>query len=118
MKNISLNCKVDFITNSIIVTKTFLRKSADPTTEEFRMMRELTTQMPNLAVRVKQSTPAKRPLSPTYDQMLRFLEYHDPEALETFETVRRTAQMTRNAYMYVKKWFMDQYADQLEFFAA
>ena len=55
MKNITLNCKVDFITNSIIVTKAFLRKSADPTTEEFRMMRDLTTQMPNLAVRVKQS---------------------------------------------------------------
>ncbi len=74
MKNISLNCKVDFITNSIIVTKTFLRKSADPTTEEFRMMRDLTIQMPNLAVRVKQSAPTKRPFSPTYDQMLRFLE--------------------------------------------
>lgn len=118
MKNISLNCKVDFITNSIIVTKAFLRKSADPTTEEFRMMRELTTQMPNLAVRVKQSTPTKRPLSPTYDQMLRFLEYHDPEAIEAFHTVRQTAQMTRNAYMYVKKWFMDQYADQFEIYAA
>ena len=66
------------------------------------MMRDLTTQMPKLTVRVKQSTPTKRPLSPTYDQMLRFLEYHDPEAIETFDTVRQTAQMTRNAYVYVK----------------
>ena len=82
------------------------------------MMRELTTQMPNMAVQVKQSAPAKRPLSPTYDQMLCFLEYHDPESIEAFHSVRQTAQMTHNAYMYVKKWFMDQYADQFEFFAA
>lgn len=104
------NCKVDFTTNRIIVSRKFLENSQKVYSEEFRTMIELQKMLPTFRIEVM-TVRANRPKAPTYDQMRMFIEMQDDaEALlEEFQKMRMLGCATNNAYLFVLKWFKNRF---------
>ena len=100
---------IDFITNTVTVTKQFLRNSEVIDSVEFGLMlrfREL-----NLSIITKPSTPKKKTRI-TYAMMLKYialLEESDKYKAE-FDVVRAESKTTPNPYNYVLTWFKHTFA--------
>lgn len=115
------NCKVDFMTNRIIVSRKFLENSQKVYSEEFRMMIELQKMLPTFRIEVM-TVRVNRPKTPTYDQMRAFIEMQDDAdaLLEEFHKVRMLGCATGNAYAFVLKWFKNRFEKERDndYFAA
>lgn len=104
------NCKVDFTTNRIIVSRKFLENSQKVYSEEFRMMIELQKMLPTFRIEVM-TRQSYRPKNPSYNQMRMFIEMQDDAdaLLEEFHKVRMLGCTTNNAYLFVLKWFKNRF---------
>ena len=70
------NCKVDSMTNRIIVSHKFLENSKKVYSEEFRTMIELQKMLPTFRIETM-NRRLYRPKNPTYNQMRKFIEMQD-----------------------------------------
>ena len=104
------NCKVDFTTNRIIVSRKFLENSQKVYSEEFRTMVELQKMLPTFRIETMPSKPNRQRYF-TYDQMIRFIYTQDnaDALLEEFQKMRMLGQMSNNAYAFVLKWFKTRF---------
>ena len=104
------NCKVDFTTNRIIVSRKFLENSQKVYSEEFRTMIELQKMLPTFRIETMPSKPNRQRYF-TYDQMIRFIYTQDnaDALLEEFHKVRMLGCTTNNAYLFVLKWFKNRF---------
>ena len=104
------NCKVDFTTNRIIVSRKFLENSQKVYSEEFRTMIELQKMLPTFRIETM-NRRSHRPKNPSYNQMRMFIEMQDDaEALlEEFQKMRMLGSATNNAYLFVLKWFKNRF---------
>ena len=71
------NCKVDFMTNRIIVSRKFLENSQKVYSEEFRMMIELQKMLPTFRIETMTLRHSYRPKNPSYHHMRMFIEMQD-----------------------------------------
>lgn len=104
------NCKVDFMTNRIIISRKFLENSQKVYSEEFATMVELQKKLPTFRIEVM-TRQSYRPKNPSYNQMRMFIEMQDDaEALlEEFQKMRMLGSATNNAYLFVLKWFKNRF---------
>ena len=105
------NCKVDFTTNRIFVSRKFLENSQKIYSEEFRTMIELQKMLPTFRIEKMPLRHSYRPKNPTYNQMRMFIEMQDDAdaLLEEFHKVRMLGCTTNNAYLFVLKWFKNRF---------
>ena len=104
------NCKVDFTTKRIIVSRKFLENSQKVYSEEFRTMIELQKMLPTFRIETM-NRRSHRPKNPTYNQMKMFIEMQDDAdaLLEEFHKVRMQGCTTNSAYLFVLKWFKNRF---------
>ena len=104
------NCKVDFMTNRIIVSRKFLENSQKVYSAEFRTMIELQKMLPTFRIEVM-TRQSYRPKNPSYNQMRMFIEMQDDAEvlLEEFQKMRMMGCATNNAYLFVLKWFKNRF---------
>ena len=115
------NCKVDFMTNRIIVSRKFLENSQKVYSEEFRTMIELQKMLPTFRIETM-PCHSYRPKNPSYHQMRMFIEMQDDAdaLLEEFQKMRMLGRTTHNAYAFVLKWFKNRFETErdTDYFAA
>ena len=104
---------VDFTAKTITCTKKFLKKAREFDSPEYHMMLQITRDLPNFAVVIKEvAVPVRRRFQPTYAMMEDYIHFMDEtpdEALKEFEHVKRAALVASNSYSYVCNWFLNKY---------
>lgn len=117
--------KIDFITNSIIVTRTFAEAAADINSEEYTSLQ--LAKMDNPAMRVVlRSTRAVGRESVikglTYNYMRKFISTMDSENLINFEKTKLYYESygyeNGTVYKYMREWFVRYYPKHREMIAA
>ena len=113
--------KIDFITNTIIVTRTFLEAAQIIGTEEYTALKIAKLDNPdmNVSVRTRKGSVGKNNSKGlTYDFMRRFIRIMDRDNLITFEEVMEyydnLGYSNGRKYQCVKEWFLNTYPQYRE----
>ena len=117
--NIMNGIKVDFITNTIIVTKEFAALASDPTSEEYVMLNLLREENPKMKITTRSRKKSYKEKNPykglTYKFMRKFISVMDEENL--IELTRKQKYYESffmeptEVYVEVRKWFLETYPD-------
>lgn len=109
--------KVDFITNTIIITKEFAALASDPTSEEYVTLNLLREENPKMKIATRSRKKSSKERNPnkglTYKFMRRFISVMDEKNLSEFS--RKQAYFESfdmegaEVYQNVKDWFIKQY---------
>ena len=123
MTNItSTDVRVNYNNSTIVITKKFSKKIANPLSEEFKEFMELRNMLPEYKVVVKDS-PKKSSKRETlkglnYDFMKQYIARHDEdgENMKSFTkmTVKSNDNLNTKKYGEVKAWFLEQYPEICE----
>lgn len=119
------NIKVDFISNTIITTKSFYEAAKNYGSEEYKMLKEIQKDNPEMKVSVRESSRKSEPnkfKGLTYRYMRKFISVMDKENLQTFEEVVLLYEglYTENATVFasVRDWFLKNYPYHKEMIVA
>lgn len=97
--------KVNFLSRSIELSASELRKASDPGSHEYSELLRLMSDLPSFEVTVKRSVRhvcANRGL--TYEYMERYIAEHAPERMGDFLLVRKAC-----GYPTTTKWFRNEF---------
>ena len=102
------NYKMDFITNTLTITRDFEKKAMNVNSVEYQTLKQLKADFPSLRI-VKKSAPKRKSslARPTYDKMVKFLSCQSNSAilLKEFAEVREYSKAQENPYQFVREWF-------------
>ena len=98
------NYEINFITNTITITKKFAQEASQIGTEAFKTMMEL--RQLGMTINTKESVQKKN-TSLTYDKMKKYIALmEDAEKYQAeFEAVCAESLAMKVPYVYVSKWF-------------
>lgn len=104
--------KIDFINNTMTITKAFERAANYVGSEEYEMMRKIMVDFPNMKI-VRKPSAARRDNRPnrglTYEAMECYIrENGSADLLNEFEEIRYIA---KRPYHYMKKWFVERFPE-------
>ena len=108
--------KIVFATNTIVMNYKFAAAAAQYGTPEYKLMKKIRRDFPNMAEQVV-SGREKKTAAPntrlTYDNMEIHIEaYENAEELkEVFKTVKALSKACASPYKYVSDWFKAQFPD-------
>lgn len=111
MKN--TNHKYDFTSNTLTVTKTFLKKAGQYNSPEYKILLGFQKDHPEMKINSVKTLEKKTNHETeflTMETIIRMCE-DSAKRLEEFVTIRRIAKTTNHEYAYVKKWFDNNYAN-------
>ena len=114
------NCKINFMTKEIIVSKKFLNASSNPFSTECELLGSLTQRYPDYRITLMPApTTCNRPHNYTYQQMhlLISMQENAAELMEEFEKIRCLSRCQSNPYAYVLSWFKNHVAEVTEYAA-
>lgn len=110
------NIKVDFMRNTIIVSKSFYEQASNPENDEYVQLKHITEENPGMKVIVNSRNCHKSKCEYkglTYDYMRRFIRVLDRDNLINFELAKGYYEdiYTDNAIVYhnMKEWFLNEY---------
>lgn len=110
------NIRIDFLTNTIIVTKSFLEAASKVGTEEYLELNMARKENPKMRVTIKERRGAGRKCPTkglTYDYMRKFLYVMDRNELPTMQgIIKHYEDMCFDngaVYAKVKEWFLEKY---------
>lgn len=114
--------RVDFISNSIIVTQAFLDAAAVVGTEEYNELRDVRKENPNMKIvrrSIRGSKKSHKSKDLTYAYMRNFIKVMDSDNRVTFEdTVDYFQDMysgnSAKTYVAVRDWFLENYPRHAE----
>ena len=109
--------KVDFITNTIIITKEFAALASDPTSEEYVTLNLLREENPKMKIATRSRKKSSKERNPnkglTYKFMRRFISVMDEKNLSEFSRKQAYFESfdmeSAEVYQKVKGWFIKQY---------
>ena len=110
------NIKIDFATNTITVTKSFLEAAQTPYSEECITLHNLQTDFPNMRI-VTRTTKCSHTDNPnkglTYKYMRKFVSTMDKENISVFnDTIiyfEDKYESKSTVYKCVRNWFLENY---------
>ena len=111
------NCKINFMTKEIIVSKKFLNASSNPCSAECELLGSLAQRYPDYRITLMPAPITyNRPISYTYQKMFTFILDQDnaTELLEEYERVRALSRCQRSPYAYVLHWFKNRFAEIID----
>ena len=97
--------KLDFISNTIVITKKFAKEASELNSPAYKMMMELRSL--DLPITVSRQKKHKNKSKITYAMMKKHINcLSEKEAyLAEFEAVKEAACAEKNAYLYVLNWY-------------
>lgn len=107
-------CKIDFTTNTLVMNYKFHSASQEYGTPENKLVKEILSDFPTLAVVVKAGREVKtanKNKRLTYANMEKHIKAYDnaDELLDVFETVKALSQTVASPYKFVSDWFVEQF---------
>ena len=112
--------RIDFNNNTIVLTKAFAQKAANPTRKEFKELMSLRKNLEGFTVVVKESARKANKKNSLkgldYSFMEQYIARHDDEEkskMAEFKriTVKNDDMLTTKRYGSVRKWFLEQYPE-------
>lgn len=110
--------KIDFINNTMTITKTFERAANNPYSEEYKLVQKIRADFPTMQL-VRKASPAAKGPNPykglTYAAMERYiLREGSPKLISEFEMVRASSRFESNPYFLVRDWFVQRFPEYME----
>ena len=106
----------DALTNTLTVTKTFMKKASQYGTSEYNILKGLRADNPNMKFDIIERTATKsedRPVTAKYADMEHFIKQFPQERqdslMERYKKVRALSKTHRSPYKYVLDWFLDYF---------
>lgn len=105
------NCKVDFFTRKIVVTKKFYKSAQTYGSYEFETLLSIQNRLPGFTLEIAPALNNCKALYPSYQQMHEFIELttKDDVAVNKLHEIIELARINRKGYNMVRRWFMDRY---------
>ena len=112
------NCKVDFMSKEIRVSKGFYKAAQIVGTKEFDTMITLQEKLPAFRiVYLEHTEPIHKAWYPTYNQMVEFIRASCSDADAMMDELRKTmdlARITGKGYNMVRGWFVEHCYSHLQ----
>ena len=108
----AMNYKMDFTTNTLTITKDFEKKAMDINSAEYRTLKQLKVDFPNLRIAKKAAPKRKKSNArPTYDKIVKYLSCQSNATilLKEFTEVREHSKAQENPYQYVRELFFQNF---------
>ncbi len=113
--------EINYIENTIIVTKSFLKKAGTIGSKEYNELAQVRRDFPEFTIQQREITKkqGKKTYGKlTYKVMAEFIEAQEEEnasaILAEFERVQRLSKIQAGSYAFVKTWFLNRYKDVFE----
>lgn len=111
--------KIDFITNTIIITKEFAELASNPTSEEYVTLNLVKLENPKMKIatrsRKKSSKERNQNKGLTYKFMRRYISVMDEDNLMEFNKQQLYYESfgldNTTVYLQVRNWFVENYPD-------
>lgn len=108
--------KFDFTKKTFIMTKAFEKELNAGNEEAESILNHYLEMFPTMRISRKTHASPKTSREDkglTYARMERYIKLHDnaDELMEIFEKVKEIAATQKNAYLYTKTWFLQQFPD-------
>ena len=110
--------EINYIENTIVVTKSFLKKAGTISSKEYNELAKVRRDFPDFRIQQREITKkqGKKTYGKlTYKVMGEFIEAQEEEnaaeVLAEFERVQRLSKVQNGSYAYVKTWFLNRYKD-------
>ena len=107
----------DAITNTLTMTASFAKKASQLNTPEYNTVRQLRLDNPGMKIeKAIRKTPSNQPMNATFAQMEGFIAKcaNSEERLDVFEKIKALSKIQASPYAYVRKWFLEHYANYAE----
>ena len=120
--NTMKNCNINYINNTIELTKKFAKAAGVLNSPEYNELLAIRRDYPTLPIvirEIKRKAGKKTYKNLTIAKMREYIvdwEGKDSEAVKQFDKVDALSKVQAGPYAYVKKWFLDHYTDKLEEF--
>ena len=120
--NTMKNCNINYINNTIELTKKFAKAAGVLNSPEYNELLAIRRDYPTLPIvirEIKRKAGKKTYKNLTIAKMREYIvdwEGKDSEAVKQFDKVVALSKVQAGPYAYVKKWFLDHYTDKLEEF--
>lgn len=106
----------DAISNTLTISKTFADKVSDPSSDEYKLFRQIKADNPSLTVCKRTHRTSSKYVNQykklTYENMEAFIELlpNAEELLSVFNTLRTCANLVSTSpYTLVRTWFVEQF---------
>lgn len=113
--------KIDFVTNTIIITKAFREAASEIGSVEYQSLNRAKEENPRMRVVLRSTSAAGRGNNDkglTYKYMRKFITIMDSENLLNFEKTKLYYEdfgyENGTVYKRVKEWFLENYPDHKE----
>lgn len=110
--------EINYIENTIIVTKSFLKKAGTIGSKEYNELAKVRRDFPDFRIQQREITKkqGKKTYGKlTYKVMAEFIEAQEEEnasaTLAEFERVQQLSKIQAGSYAFVKTWFLNRYKD-------
>ena len=107
----------DAITNTLTMTASFAKKASQLNTPEYNTVRQLRLDNPGMKIeKAIRKTSSNQPMNATFAQMEGFIAKcaNSGERLDVFEKIKALSKIQASPYAYVRKWFLENYANYAE----
>lgn len=107
----------DAITNTLTMTASFAKKASQLNTPEYNTVRQLRLDNPGMKIeKAIRKAPSNQPMNATFAQMEGFIAKcaNSEERLDVFEKIKALSKIQASPYAYVRKWFLENYANYAE----
>lgn len=106
--------KVDFVNNTLTMTKAFEEAASNPTSQEYKLLQQIRADFPGLTI-IRKTRRAPKKARPTknltYANMEKYMSVFQnaDELLAQFEVVKKCSLGQSNHYQFVLDWFKAQF---------
>lgn len=102
--------------NKVTVTKDFMKKASIYGTEEYKLWKEVRSDIPNATMvtkKIKRNADKKTYKNLTYSNIKEFLELQEnsKELLEEYKLERKKSVIQASSYHYIRSWFVSKFPD-------
>lgn len=111
--------KIDFVNNTLTMSKAFEEALNNPASEEYKLFLQLRADFPGLTI-IRKTRRAPKKARPTKNLTYKHMEQYmsvfknADELLAQFEAVKTCSKGQSNPYLYVKGWFVTQFPNYKE----
>ena len=113
--------EINYVENTIIVTKSFLKKAGTIGSKEYNELAKVRKDFPDFRIQQREITKkqGKKTYGKlTYKVMAEFIEAQEEEnasaILTEFQRVQQLSKIQAGSYAFVKTWFLNRYKDVFE----
>ena len=109
------NCKIDFMSHEIRVTKSFYNAAQRVGTKEFDTLVLLQEKLPAFRIDFQEhARPVHKAWNPTYEQIINYIRLNtgcDESAIADLYHMMELAKISSSPYNTVRQWFLYNYPE-------